>query len=209
MASAAETVRGERNHPLALRMGVIAFITQNLAVGALYGAYGVLIIPLEEKLGVGRTVSTLGVPLAGIGIALLAPLVGGLTTRMSLKLVMMIGSLMAAAGFALLAVTASPPIFLLAYAVLIGPGICLSGVMPPAILTVRWFILGAGTCDGDRPGAADDGAAAADRQSGARDTRPRRGLPDAGRLDGRELRDRIPDRRLSAPFGRPWRSGCR
>ena len=69
MTSATETGEGDRNHPLALRMGAIAFITQNLGVAALYGAYGVLIIPIEAKLGVDRTISTLGVPIAGIGIS--------------------------------------------------------------------------------------------------------------------------------------------
>ncbi len=142
MATAAET--GERNHPLALRMGIIAFITQNLGVAALYGAYGVLIIPLEGKLGIDRTISTLGVPIAGIGIALLSPLVGGLTTRISLRLVMLAGSLMATLGFVLLAVTTSPALFLFAYAALIGPGFCLSGVLAPAILTTRWFTVGQG-----------------------------------------------------------------
>jgi MFS family permease len=125
-------------------MGGIAFLTQNLGVGALYGAYGLLMIPLEQKLGVSRTISALGVPLAGIGIALLAPLVGGLASRISLRLLTMIGALMAALGFALVAVATSAPLFIFAYAALIGPGICLSAVMPPQILTTRWFVVGRG-----------------------------------------------------------------
>ncbi len=83
-------------------------------------------------------------PLAGIGIALLAPLVGGLTNKLSLRLVMLVGSLMGAIGFALLATTSSPALFLLAYGALIGPGICLSAVLAPTILTTRWFEVGRG-----------------------------------------------------------------
>ena len=101
-------------------------------------------IPLEHKLGIGRTISALGVPLAGIGIALLAPLVGGLAERLSLRLVTMIGALMAALGFALVAIATSAPLFLFAYGALIGPGICLSAVIPPQILTTRWFKVGRG-----------------------------------------------------------------
>lgn len=144
MASIAEPSVAARNHPLALRMGAIAFLTQNLGVGALYGAYGLMMIPLEAKLHVGRTISALGVPLAGIGIAVLAPFVGGLASRLSLRLVMMAGALMAALGFALVAISASVPMFIFAYAGLVGPGICLSAVMPPQILTTRWFAVGRG-----------------------------------------------------------------
>ena len=38
MASTAEQSATIRNHPLAFRMGAIAFLTQNMGVGALYGA---------------------------------------------------------------------------------------------------------------------------------------------------------------------------
>jgi MFS family permease len=144
VASIAEPNATARNHPLAFRMGAIAFLTQNFGVGALYGAYGLMMIPLEAKLHVSRTISALGVPLAGIGMALLAPLVGGLASRMSLRLVMMAGALMATLGFALIALSSSVTLFLIAYAALIGPGICLTAVIPPQILTTRWFAVGRG-----------------------------------------------------------------
>ena len=127
------------NPPGAARMAVIAFLSFNLSMGCMFGPFGVLITPIEQRLGVSREISTLAVPVVTFGMSLLAPFVGGLTSRISLRLMMVLGSLLMAAGFAVLAVVDSVVLFVGAYAVLISPGLCVCGVVAPTTLITRWF----------------------------------------------------------------------
>jgi len=48
-------------------MAVIAFLTNNITIGTLWGSFGVLLIAVEKHLGVGRELSTLGVPAVTMG----------------------------------------------------------------------------------------------------------------------------------------------
>jgi MFS family permease len=72
-------------------------------------------------------------------LAVCAPLVGVLAERVSLRLLMLIGSLMGAAGYALLAVTNSISVYLVVYGLLFGPSICLGSVVVPSALVTRWY----------------------------------------------------------------------
>jgi MFS family permease len=120
-------------------MAVIAFLSFNLSMGCMFGPFGVLITPIEHRLGVTREISTLAVPLVTFAISLLAPFAGILASRLSLRLLMIAGSLLMAAGFAILAVAHSVALFLGAYALLVGPGLCICGVVAPSTLVTRWF----------------------------------------------------------------------
>src|SRR5580692_4081366 len=91
-----------RSH-LAYRMGLLGFISFNLTMASMWGSFGVLMTAVESKMGVGREVSSLAASLVMIAVALLAPVAGILASRMSLRLLIMIGSFMGAAGFAVLA----------------------------------------------------------------------------------------------------------
>lgn len=130
---------GVRNHPLALRMACIAFVNQNLAIACTFGSFSVLLGAVESRLGVGRELSTLGVPILALASALLAPVAGALATRFSLRLVMLAGALLSVAGFALLAVSATLPLYLVAYGLLLGPGMAVGVVLPPTLVT-RWYV---------------------------------------------------------------------
>jgi cyanate permease len=132
------------NPPGALLMGVIAFLSFNLSMGCMFGPFGVLIAPIEQRLGVSREISTLAVPIVTFGISLLAPFVGSLTSRISLRLMMLAGSLLMAAGFAVLALANSVVLFIGAYALLISPGLCICGVVAPTTLVTRWFHINCG-----------------------------------------------------------------
>ena len=127
------------NDPRAWRMAGFAFLTHNLMVGSVFGSYGVLIVAVEGKLQLNRDVSSLGIPLVMLTIALGAPVVGVLLGKLSLRLLMMIGALMMIAGFALLAAGSSVVVFLLAYALLLGPAMSLNSTMIPSTLVTRWF----------------------------------------------------------------------
>ncbi|MFT3965064.1 MAG: MFS transporter [Sphingobium sp.] len=131
------------NHPLANRMAVIAFLTNNVTIGTLWGSFGVLLGTVETRLGVGRELSTLAVPALNLVMAVCAPLVGMLAGRISLRLLMTAGMAMIGAAFLLLALTDSYPLYLFAYGALMGPGMAI-GVVLPATLVTRWFHVGRG-----------------------------------------------------------------
>ena len=135
------TATAPANHPLATRMAAIAFCTQNITMGAAYGTFGVMLTAAEARLGVTREIASLGLPLVMAALALTAPIVGLLSDRFSARLLMIVGSLLGAAGYLLLALSHSAIPYLLAYALLIGPNVSLSGVvMPSTIVTVRPWV---------------------------------------------------------------------
>ncbi|HEX7874373.1 MAG TPA: MFS transporter [Sphingobium sp.] len=131
------------NHPLAKRMAVIAFLTNNITIGTLWGSFSVLLGSVETRLGVGRELSTLSLPLVNLVMAICAAFVGGLTARVPLRALMLTGSVLSMAGFLLLATTTSYPLYLVAYGALLGPGMAI-GVILPATLVTRWFASGRG-----------------------------------------------------------------
>lgn len=132
------------NHPLAVRMGVFAFLVHNIMLACVFGPYGVLIRPLEARMGVTREVSSLGIPLVLLAIALLSPVIGVLVGKLSLRLLMIVGAGLSTAGFALLAAGGGVPVFLVAYGLLIGPAMAINGTMLPPTLVTRWFNAGRG-----------------------------------------------------------------
>lgn len=127
------------NHPLARRMGVIAGISHNLVIGTIMGAFSIMLAPAEQRLGVSAEAAAAGIPLVLVGSSLLAPFVGVLVARFSLRLLMLLGALLGAAGFAMLALTHSYALYLAAYALLLGPAMILAGSIAPATLVTRWF----------------------------------------------------------------------
>lgn len=128
-----------RNHPLAVRMGIIAGVSHNLVIGLIFGSFSVLIGSVEHRLGVTREYSSLAVPLVTIGSSLMAPFVGVLAARYSLRWLMFAGAVCASLGWTVLATTNSYPLFLFAYGALLGPAMCLAGSMLPPTLVARWF----------------------------------------------------------------------
>jgi cyanate permease len=132
-----------KNEPRALPMALIAFINQNVAIACTFGSFSVLLGAVESRLGVGRELSTLGVPILALASALLAPVAGALAARFSLRLVMLAGAVLSVAGFALLAVSSSFPLYLAAYGLLLGPGMAVGVVLPPTLVT-RWYAVNSG-----------------------------------------------------------------
>jgi MFS family permease len=131
------------NHPLAFRMAAIAFLNQNIVIGCIWGSFSVLLASVETRLGVSRELSTLSVPVVNLATALCAPVVGTLATRVSLRMLMLVGALLSTAGFALLATTSSYPLYLVAFGLLLGPGMAI-GVITPGTLVSRWYVVNRG-----------------------------------------------------------------
>jgi cyanate permease len=144
MHGATEAEGQGTNPPGAARMAVVAFLAFNLSMGCMFGPFGVLITAIEHRLGVSREISTLAVPVVTFGISLLAPFVGALVNRVSLRTLMIAGSLLMAAGFVVLAVAQSVVLFIGAYALLVAPGLSVCGVVAPTTLVTRWFAVNRG-----------------------------------------------------------------
>ncbi len=125
-------------------MGLIAFVSQATTFACMWGSFAVLLSSVESRLDIPRSVSTLGVPLVSIGSVLLAPLAGIAARRFSLRSLMMLGALLSAAGYICLAEARTSSTYLLAFAVFVGPGMCLDAVVLPSALVARWFVQGRG-----------------------------------------------------------------
>ena len=125
-------------------MCVIAFCSQTITLGCMWGTFAVLLTAVEARLGVGRDLSSLAVALVLIGSTLLAPVVGIVAARISLRLLMMIGAGASIAGYAALAAGHSLTTYHDAYGLLVGPGMCLCGMVLPSVLVTRWFTVGRG-----------------------------------------------------------------
>lgn len=127
------------NHPLAIRMGVIAGVSHNMMIGTVFGSFGLMLASVEQRLGVSAEKAAAGMPLLLVGASVLAPFVGVLIARFSLRLLLIIGALLMVAGYLLLATTQSYALYLIAYGLCFGPAMSLVGSIGPATLVTRWF----------------------------------------------------------------------
>lgn len=132
-------VQDAPNHPLALRMGVIAALSHNILIGSIFGTAGVLLKPMQERMQVTAEMSSAGVPLVILGSAILASVAGVLAARFSLRTLMALSALASAGAWLLLAFTTSYAFYIVAYALLLGPAMALAGAVLPPTLVTRWF----------------------------------------------------------------------
>ena len=127
------------NHPLAVRMGVIAGVSHNVLIGTIMGSFSLLLGPTQQRLGISEGQAAAGIPLVLVGSSILAPFVGVLIAKFSLRLLLLAGALLMVAGYATLALTHSYAFYLIAYGLFLGPAMTLSGSIGPATLVTRWF----------------------------------------------------------------------
>lgn len=116
-----------------------AFVAQNCAVGCAYGGFGVSILALQDRFGASRGAVSIGLSLVVLMTALSGPLVAALAKRFGLRSIMVVGALLCWAGYALLSVAWSMTVVLAAYALLVGPGVGLSGTLSASMLASGWF----------------------------------------------------------------------
>ena len=137
--NAAHDVADVPNHPLAVRMAIIAGISFNIIIGTVMGHFGVMLESVEHRLGIPAEKAAAGIPLTMLGAAVVAPIVGVLIARFSLRLILLIGALLAAAGFVILALTTSYALYLFAFGACFGPAMTLAGSIGPGTVVARWF----------------------------------------------------------------------
>ena len=127
------------NDPRAVRMGSIAWLSHNIIIGSIFGTAGVLLIPLQERLDVSRGLASIGVPMVIVGSAVLASVAGVLAGRYSLRRLMAASGVLMSLAWLILAFAHSYWLFLLSYALLLGPAMAVGGSVLPPTLVTRWF----------------------------------------------------------------------
>lgn len=132
------------NHPLALRMALIAFALQNVTMATLWGSFSLMLPSVEARLGISREQSSFAIPLLSIVVAGLAPVIGARMHSASLRTLTFVGAGLSAAGYLLLGTTQGYAPYLVAHALLLAPGMCICGVLMPATLVTRWFTVNRG-----------------------------------------------------------------
>ncbi|MBM70394.1 MAG: MFS transporter [Haliea sp.] len=123
----------------AVVMASIAFLAHNAAVGLCYGSFGVLVMEFERHFAAGRAQTSLAFSLVVLASGLMAPFVGALLGRTHIRSVMISGALLTSVGFFCLPLTQQPSAMLACFALLIGPGISLLGLLPAVTLVNNWF----------------------------------------------------------------------
>ncbi|WP_070934397.1 MFS transporter [Edaphosphingomonas haloaromaticamans] len=121
------------------RMVAIAFIAQNLAVGPTYGAFGPLLHEFERTYGMSRAMVSLPLSLVVLAGGLMAPIIGALIGRLTIRYTLMLGAVLLAAGYVALALAPSGIAVLAIYGLMIGPGIAMMGMLPNATLVTNWY----------------------------------------------------------------------
>jgi MFS family permease len=127
------------NHPLAVRMGVIAGVSHNVVIGTIMGSFSVLLASAEQRLNIAATQASTGIPLVLLGASISAPIIGVLIGKFSLRLILLIGALLTVVGFLTLGLTHSYLLYVIAYGLCFGPAMSLAGSIGPATLVARWF----------------------------------------------------------------------
>lgn len=109
------------------------------AIASIAAAYSVLAIPLAQEFRPSRTVLMLAMTVVSAVSAGIAPLLGTLMDRVSLRHLMVAGSLLLAGGYAALSFATSFTQVLIVFGVLIAPGNVLLGPVAATVLLSRWF----------------------------------------------------------------------
>jgi MFS family permease len=108
--------------------------------------YSVISVPLGKEFHTSRMLLMLAMTVTSGATALLAPLLGGLLDRSSLRKMMVLGVISLAAGYAAMSYMNSFAYVLVLFGLLIAPANILIGPVAITVLLTRWFVI--------RPGRA-------------------------------------------------------
>jgi MFS family permease len=130
------------------RMVALVFVILNFALGVNFTAYGSLVEAIQREFGTSRALAVSGPSVLTLAMGLLAPFAGSGMRRVPLKTLMLVGVVMNAAGYVIITQVHSIALMLACYALLIGPGFCLIGVIPCTTIVSNWFVEGRGRAIG-------------------------------------------------------------
>jgi predicted MFS family arabinose efflux permease len=130
------------------RMVALAFVILNLALGVNFTAYGALVEAIQREFHTTRALASAGPSVLNLAMGLMAPFAGAVMRRVPLKTLMLVGIALNALGYLLITQVHSIALMLACYALLIGPGFCLIGVIPCTTIVSNWFVEGRGRAIG-------------------------------------------------------------
>lgn len=120
-------------------MVVRGFLCQNLIIGCCFGGFGVSMATLRDHYQASTATTSLALTLAVVATSLVSPITAMLIGRVGLRVTMMAGALLSVLGYLLLAFAPSMGVVLVAFALLVGPGIAMCGTFPSSVLASNWF----------------------------------------------------------------------
>ena len=130
------------------RLVALAFVILNLALGVNFTAYGALVEAIQREFHTTRALASAGPSVLNLAMGLMAPFAGAVMRRVPIKTLMLIGIALNALGYGLITQVHSIGLMLACYALLIGPGFCLIGVIPCTTIVSNWFVEGRGRAIG-------------------------------------------------------------
>jgi MFS family permease len=129
--------------PQGRRTIIACFVSQALVMGLAFGSFGPLLAANQSHLETSRAATAFGMSLITVTLGLLSPIAGRVLEHCRIRDGMIVGVILSAAGYVLLAATSSYVVAMAAY-VLVGVGVCLSALIGPLTLVTRWVDEGRG-----------------------------------------------------------------
>lgn len=120
-------------------MVALCWLAQNCAIGLSCGSYGAALTTLQKDLGANRAEVSYGLAIMLLTLGLISPIVGGALHRFRARSVMMAGAAMNVAGYLVLTQISALWQLIATFALLIGPGACMLGMIPASTIVSRWF----------------------------------------------------------------------
>ena len=116
----------------------IATLTNNFATGLAFGSFGTIILAMEEEYDASRATSSLAISLMLVSLSLTAAILGRLIEKVSIRKVMLCGTLLGSLAFGLASIARDATQLLAIYFVLLGPATAMLGTLPSNTLAARW-----------------------------------------------------------------------
>jgi len=116
----------------------IATLTNNFATGLAFGSFGTIILAMEKEYDASRATSSLAISLMLVSLSLTAAILGRLIEKVSIRKVMLCGTLLGSLAFGLASVARDATQLLAIYFVLLGPATAMLGTLPSCTLAARW-----------------------------------------------------------------------
>jgi MFS family permease len=117
----------------------VALLGQAASAGAVFTAFSVVAVPLQDSFASNRTFVMLAISATVLVTGIVNPLAGAAMDRYRLRSLMLLGALLLVAGFVALSFTASMTQVIAVYALFMAVATVLLGPMASAALLSRWF----------------------------------------------------------------------
>src|SRR5438067_4897870 len=121
----------------------MAMVIYMVSVGATFAAYGLYVLPVSAELKLSRADMNTGVVLMNLGNAALAPFIGRLLDRVSIRRILITSALVFGLSFLTLSLSQSLWLNALLLALFV-PAAYMGGSLSSSLLLARWFVTNRG-----------------------------------------------------------------